>query len=179
MPPLRFQRDHMRKRNRSPHPSFASQMPPSPKGEGLWAAKGRPYRTCKRLSGEYRRGRSQTGPPSMGKFPGFGGRGTPQGGFSRPSADSPSALPLRVFLEMVLDLGRGAPWGSRRKCTPSQESTLIRHGFAAPPSPLEGEGYLYRERWLGKLRRRSGTAPTPIFANPGPSGPEKTAPKHS
>ena len=36
-----------------------------------------------------------------------------------------------------------------------------------------------RERWLGKLRRRCGTAPVPIFVNPGPSGPEGTAPKHS
>ena len=60
-----------------------------------------------------------------------------------------------------------------------QEPTLIRHGFAVPPSPLEGEGYLYRERWLRKLRRKSGTAPSEIFANPGPSGPEGTAPKHS
>ena len=61
-----------------------------------WAADSRPYRTYKRLSGEYRRGRSQTGPPSMGKFPGYGGRGTSQGGLSRPLADSPSAPPLRV-----------------------------------------------------------------------------------
>ena len=52
-----------------------------------------------------------------------------------------------------------------------QEPILIRHGFAVPPSPLEGEGYLYRKRWLGKLRRRSGTAPAAIFANPGPGGP--------
>ena len=46
--------------------------------------------------------------------------------------------------------------------------TLIRHGFAVPPSPLEGEGYLYRERWLGKLRRRKRTAPKADFANAGP-----------
>ena len=69
------------------------------------------------------------------------------------------------------------------------------------PSPLQGEGFaggswtrpyggyrsdcvvlvgagprparqdLHRERWLGKARRRSGTAPVLIFANPGPSGP--------
>ena len=81
--------------DRSPHPPRIRSAP-SPKGEGFWAADSRPYRTYKRLSGEYRRGRSQTGPPSMGKFPGYGGRGTPQGGLSRPSADSPSAPPLRV-----------------------------------------------------------------------------------
>ena len=28
-----------------------------------------------------------------------------------------------------------------------QEPTLIRHGFAVPPSPLEGEGYLHRGRF--------------------------------
>ena len=39
------------------------------------------------------------------------------------------------------------------------------------PSPLEGEGYLYRERWLRKLRRKHGTAPKANFANAGPSGP--------
>ena len=108
MPPLRFQRDRRRKQNRSPHPSFASQMPPSPKGEGLWAVKGRPYRTCKRLSGEYRRGRFQTGPPSMGKFPGYGGRGTPQGGLSRPSADSPSASALRDSKKRIQSRNRSA-----------------------------------------------------------------------
>ncbi len=44
-----------------------------------------------------------------------------------------------------------------------QGPTLIRHGFAVPPSPLEGEGYLYRGRWLGKLRRKSGTAQKPLL----------------
>ena len=36
------------------------------------------------------------------------------------------------------------------------------------PSPLEGEGYLHRERWLGKLRRGCGTAAVKIFNPPGP-----------
>ena len=44
-----------------------------------------------------------------------------------------------------LDMGRGAPWGSRRPW-------ICFH-------------------WLGKPRRRSRTAPVFIFANPGPSGP--------
>ena len=166
----------------------------------LWnmrAAKGRPYRTCKRLSGEYRRGRSQTGPPSMGKFPGYGGRGTPQGGLSRPSADSPSASALRDSKKRIqsrnrsalshraklcqtarrgrralhgaLSVGPDDPAGrGKRNACVIRAVSLIRHGFAVPPSPLEGEGYLYRERWLGKLRRRSGTAPKADFANTGP-----------
>ena len=73
-----------------------------------WAADSRPYRTYKRLSGEYRRGRSQTGPPSMGKFPGYGGRGTPQGGLSRPSADSPSASALRDSKKRIQSRNRSA-----------------------------------------------------------------------
>ena len=39
----------------------------------------------------------------------------------------------------------------------------------AGPRPARQD--LHRERWLGKARRRSGTAPVLIFANPGPSGP--------
>ena len=50
------------------------------------------------------------------------------------------------------------------------------------PSPLKGEGLRAaarvaptaktdQERWLGKLRRRPGTAPRTNFANSGPSGP--------
>ena len=50
------------------------------------------------------------------------------------------------------------------------------------PSPLKGEGFRAtarvaptaktdQERWLGKLRRRPGTAPRTNFANSGPSGP--------
>ena len=57
--------------------------------------------------------------------------------------------------------------------------------------PLEGEGFRAtarvaptaengRDRWLGKARRRSGTAPVSIFLllRP-PVGPGGTAPKHS
>ena len=85
-----------------------------PPGEGLRAAKGRPYRTYKRLSGEYRRGRSQTGPPSIGKFPGYGGRGTPQGGFSCPcGAIHLQPLPYKITGTFP-NLRRGAPWGSRQ-----------------------------------------------------------------
>ena len=59
------------------------------------------------------------------------------------------------------------------------------------PSPLEGEGFGRpqgsplrrkpdRKRWLGKARRRGGTASVPIFLllRP-PVGPGGTAPKHS
>ena len=100
-----------------------------------------------------RRGRSQTGQPSTGKFPGYGGRGTPQGGFSCPcGAIHLQPLPYG-FQESLSVLGRGAPWGSRQNA--------------------------HRYRWLGKVRRRSGTALTAIFADPGPSGPGGTADRHS
>ena len=39
----------------------------------------------------------------------------------------------------------------------------------AGPRPARQDSY--RECWLGNARRRSGTAPVLIFANPGPSGP--------
>ena len=89
------------------------------------------------------------------------GKGTPQGGLSRPSADSPSASPLR---------------GYRAVLFPSQLIPDRSAGGHMGP-PLRRK--LDRERWLKKLRRKSGTAPKADFANPGPSGPGETAPKHS
>ena len=39
--------------------------------------------------------------------------------------------------------------------------------------------YPHGERWLGKARRRTGTAPAAIFANSGPSGPAGIQTNHS
>ena len=44
-------------------------------------------------------------------------------------------------------------------------------------SPLQRK--THRERWLSKARRRAGTAPNAIFANPGPSGPAEIWTGHS
>ena len=116
-------------------------MPPSPKGEGLWAVKGRPYRTCKRLSGEYRRGRFQTGPPSMGKFPGYGGRGTPQGGLSRPSADSPSASALRDSKKRIQSRNRSALSHRAKLCQTARRGRRALHGaLSVGPDDPAGRG---------------------------------------
>ena len=80
------------------------------------------------------------------------GRGTPQGGFSRPSADSPSAPPTalkKIFQDWV-------------------EEAL------GPPAGIRTSHHL-----LGQARRGSGTAPAAIFANPGPSGPDVIVKSHS
>ena len=84
---------------------------------------------------------------------------------------------------------RGTPFdngGFGRRAFFRSKSCLSReHPHPPPsgaPSPLKGEGFRAtarvaptaktdQERWLGKLRRRPGTAPRTNFANPGPSGP--------
>ena len=73
----------------------------------------------------------------------------------------------------------------RRAFFRSRSRLLRGHPHPPPsgaPSPLKGEGLRAaarvaptaktdQERWLGKLRRRPGTAPRTNFANSGPSGP--------
>ena len=118
--------------------SASLRSAPSPKGEGCGRVRTPAPTRIQGRSRSPRRGRSQTGQPSMGKFPGYGGRGKP--------------LPYG-FQESLSVLGRGAPWGSRQNA--------------------------HRYRWLGKVRRRSGTALTANFADPGPSGPGGTADRHS
>ena len=134
-------------------PSASLHSAPSPKREGCGRVRTPAPTRIQERSRSPRRGRSQTGQPSMGKFPGYGGRGTPQGGFSCPcGAIHLQPLPYG-FQESLSVLGRGAPWGSRQNA--------------------------HRYRWLGKVRRRSGTSLTAIFADPGPSGPGGTADRHS
>ena len=161
----------------------------------------------------------------------YSGGDTPQGGFSRPSADLPSAPALRVHPHppqcahwgtFPLEGGRlggrsGVPplrrplnHSGRADLGPVQRvetCPLIRLAFARhlpPRGRLSGDrkgrpygGYgsssiflvgagprparqdSYRERWLGKPRRRYWTAPAAIFAPPGPSGPVGIQTDHS
>ncbi len=81
------------------------------------------------------------------------GRGTPQGGFSRPSADSPSAPPLRVSRKLFR-IWVGEALGS--------------------PAGIRTSHHL-----LGKTRRSRGIAPAAILEQPGPSGPGGNANRHS
>ena len=99
-----------------------------------------------------------------------GGRNL-NGGGGKPR---PTGLP-RIFQVWVGEV-LGPPAGD---CLSRQEVTLIRPPLGAP-SPLEGEGWAgghvgpplrretNRDHWLGKLRRKSGTAPRADFANAGP-----------
>ena len=62
-------------------------------------------------------------------------------------------------------------------CRPYGISGGCLYFVGAGPRPARQ--YTHRERLLGKPRRKSGTAPAAIFANPGPSGPEGIAESHS
>ena len=79
---------------------------------------------------------------------------------------------------------RAATWD--RPYNALETCPLIRHDLRSCHLPPKGKAYgppqgspLQRkpdhERWFGKPRRRCGTAPAAIFANPGPSGPEGIA----
>ena len=74
----------------------------------------------------------------------------------------------------------------RRPYNAPETCPLIRRDLRSCHLPPKGKAYgrpqgspLQRkpdhERWFGKPRRRCGTAPAAIFANPGPSGPEGIA----
>ena len=79
---------------------------------------------------------------------------------------------------------RAATWD--RPYNALETCPLIRRDLRSCHLPPKGKAYgrpqgspLQRkpdhERWFGKPRRRCGTAPAAIFANPGPSGPEGIA----
>ena len=81
-------------------PSASLHSAPSPKREGCGRVRTPAPTRIQGRSRSPRRGRSQTGQPIMGKFPGYGGRGTPQGGFSCPCGAIYLLAPYRVFLTM-------------------------------------------------------------------------------
>ena len=111
------------------------------------------------------------------------GGGTPQGGFSRPSADSPSApalryssddacpldcplirlafgrasLPPLAFGHFPLTGGIGLPPKGKaygRVRTPAPTKYGNRPGLSVGAGPRPARQDSYRERWLGKPRRR-------------------------
>ena len=116
----------------------------------------------------------------MGKFPRYGGRGTPQGGFSCPcGAIHLQPLPYESQ-ENPPCLGRGAPWGSRRgQAKRSPSSAPFGGTFPLGGGRLRARQDTHRKRWLRKPRHMSGTAPATIFANLGPSGPAGIQTSHS
>ena len=116
----------------------------------------------------------------MGKFPRYGGRGTPQGGFSCPcGAIHLQPLPYESQ-ENPPCLGRGAPWDSRRgQAKRSPSSAPFGGTFPLGGGRLRAHQDSHRKRWLRKPRRMSGTSPATIFANLGPSGPGEIANRHS
>ena len=117
----------------------------------------------------------------------------PAGGPVRRPYDAPETCPLiRCDLRSChLHLG-GKAYG-RLRCAAPMRQTNRPHAEAVPlirrasrDTFPQGKAYgppqgspLRRkpdhERWFGKPRRRCGTAPAAIFANPGPSGPEGIA----
>ena len=92
------------------------------------------------LSGERRRGRSQTGPPRK---------------------------EMRVWDGRVRAPAPTKFGGIFRFCRRGRRPRRPAGGHMGPPLRRKTG----RERWLGKLRRGSGTAPRANFAHPGPSGP--------
>ena len=166
---------------------YKGRIPPERAGEDT-----RPYCGCGSIL-SFRRGRTLAG-PREGHTPGWllstFGRFT----FS-PSPANPQ--------ENFPDMGRGAPWGSRRELFgPKGHPHPPR--IRSAPSPWKGEGfraadsrpYEFQEIWvgeplgapagirtshrlLGKARRGRETAPTIILANPGPSGPAEIGTSHS
>ena len=72
---------------------------------------------------------------------------------------------------------RKPPGRAAQVCRPYGISGGCLYFVGAGPRPARQ--YTHRERLLGKPRRKSGTAPAAIFANPGPSGPEGIAESHS
>ena len=66
---------------------------------------------------------------------------------------------------------RAAPAALRKSCLKSGGRVLSLSLLFAGAGPRPARQHTYRERWFGKPRRRCGTAPAAIFANPGPSGP--------
>ena len=196
-----WETDRPHNRDCSPHPPPSGA--PSPKGEGLWVTKSRPcfcgdllecpqgrtYVCALMIRSLRRRSGIPQSPPDGGDSP------LSQGGREG------QAPPLRN-LRMLSYFGSGRRklpgWAadSRPYSPPEtsrgafQEPTLIRHGFAVPPSP-----------WRGKARATARVAPTvkiglgalarqtqaqkrdrtkSRFCEPrAPVGPEGTAPKHS
>ena len=127
-----------------PHPSFASQMPPSPEGEG-WAGghMGPPLQRFR--SAVVRRGRCPHRPASgASRRPRPTWRASPAGTHMvRPRAATRGRPykrlpPGRGKLSAVRLTDEGAHGDDGRFCPPP----LIRHRLAAvPPSPLWGEGW--------------------------------------
>ena len=109
----------------------------------------------------------------------------------RPSVRTGAPFPIPSVAARHLPLTRGVgPQGTAYREGEDLAVTLIRHGFAVPPSPWKGEGLraaaraaptaeMHRKCWFGRARRCCGTATAAIFANPGPSGPGGIADSHS
>ena len=74
----------------------------------------------------------------------------------------PSGAPSPLKGEGLRAATWGRPYGIYRSGS----------GLLLGPVPDRSAQNSHRERWLGKLRRRPGTAPRTNFANPGPSGPD-------
>ena len=109
---------------------------------------GRPYKEAS-VFRNIGRGRSQTGPPGSGFLRGVGaalaadrpaGAARP-GGRALGNLQGERGKPLPYERNARFRVCAGEPLGAPAEMWAAfQEPTLIRHGFAVPPSPLEGEG---------------------------------------
>ena len=110
--------------------------------------------------------RTQKAVPSVlgaGHWPARG-RGTPQGGFSRPSADSPSA-PLLRFSKNLPELGGGGPRASRRSIWAGRPGVPPlrwepKSDSASGTGDREGRPYGFMKVYLNPWRAGLGPAPT-------------------
>ena len=100
---------------------------------------------------------------------------------------SPSAASPAILWFLSHRWKRNSPPGRRnspripeRKPAPQNKSLQrqTRTLYTAPPHPSLRR-YTHRARSPGKTRRRRETAPAAIFGKPGPSGPGRTADRHS
>ena len=129
----------------------------------------------------FRRGRTLAGPQMYAARPGgraLQGAETSTGGHMGPPLQSgwqPAPSSASHSLGTFPPRGRlsgdrkGRPYGGYGS------SSIFLVG--AGPRPARQDSY--RERWLGKPRRRYWTAPAAIFAPPGPSGPAGIQTDHS
>ena len=125
---------------------------PSPKGEGLRAAKGRPYgefgdrpsRTLAGLIKNFCHSEAHPHPPRI--------------------RSAPSPLQGEG-----LRAAKGRPFEIRETLRPFRRGRRPRRPAGAHCAPLQRETRW--ERWFGKPRRGSETAPAAILEQPGPSGP--------